>query len=50
MAKMDTKVVCRSLETGKRYRFLAKKEIGSVETNTLAVCNITFDNEIALVR
>ena len=25
MAKMDRKVVCESLQTGKRYRFLAKK-------------------------
>ena len=49
MAKMDRKAVCESLQTGKRYRFLAKEEIGSVETNTLNVYNIAFDNEIALL-
>ena len=47
---MDTKAVYKSLETGKRYRFLAKEEIGSVETNTLNVYNIAFDTEIEPVR
>ena len=31
VAKMDIKAVCRSFETGKRDRFLAKKEIGATQ-------------------
>ena len=31
VAKMDTKVVCQSLETRKRYRFLAKKDIETLQ-------------------
>jgi len=50
MAKMDEKAVCESLQTGKRYRFLAKKDIGAMETNLLNVYNIAFDNDIELVR
>ena len=31
VAKMDTKVVCQSLETHKRYRFLTKKDIETLQ-------------------
>jgi len=50
VAKMATKVVCQTLKTGQRYRFLAKKEIGVIEASTSNVCNISFNNAIELVR
>jgi hypothetical protein len=50
MAKMDTKVVCRSLETGKRYRFLAKKEIEAMQAYTSDACNTHSYKQIRLIR
>ena len=50
VAKMATKVVCQTLKTGQRCRFLAKKEIGVIEASTSNVCNTSFNNEIELVR
>jgi hypothetical protein len=50
MAKIDETAVCESLQTGKRYRFLAKKEIGAMGTNTSNAYNIFSDNEIELIR
>ena len=50
MAKIDEKAVCESLQTGKRYRFLAKKEIGAMKTNTSNAYNIAFDKKIEPVR
>jgi hypothetical protein len=50
VAKMDTKVVCKSLKTGKRYRFLAKKEIEAMQANISNACNIQFYKEICLIR
>jgi hypothetical protein len=50
MAKMDTKVVCRSLETGKRYRFLAKKEIEAMQADTSDACNTHSYKQIRLIR
>ena len=50
VAKMDTKVVCQSLETRKRYRFLAKKEIETLQAYTSDVCNTCPYKEIYLIR
>lgn len=50
VAKMATKVVCKSLETGKRYRFLAKKEIETPQAYTSDACNIRPYKEICLIR
>src|SRR5712671_3335701 len=50
VAKMDTKVVCKSLETGKCYRFLAKKEIETLQAYTSDACNIHPYKEICLIR
>jgi len=47
---MGTKAICKSLETGQCYRFLAKKEIGVIEASTSNVCNTSSTNEIELVR
>jgi hypothetical protein len=50
MAKMDRKAVCESLQTGKRYRFLAKKEIGATQLHASDVYHIFCCKEIWLVR
>jgi len=50
VAKMDTTAVCKSLETGKRYRFLAKKEIEAMRANASNACNIFSYKEIELIR
>ena len=50
VAKMDTKVVCQSLETRKRYRFLAKKEIETLQAYTSDVCNTSPYKAIYLLR
>jgi hypothetical protein len=50
MAKMDTKVVCRSLETGKRYRFLTKKEIEALAACASNAHNTSPYKEIRLIR
>ncbi|GEM_PF-3105328 len=50
VAKMDTKVVCKSLETGKRYRFLAKKEIETLQAYTSDACNTRPYKDICLIR
>ena len=50
MAKMDRKAVCESLQTGKRYRFLAKKEIEAIEAHISDAYNIYSYKEIRLIR
>ena len=50
MVKMDRKVVCESLQTGKRYRFLAKKEIGATQLHISGVYKTRCCKEIWLVR
>jgi hypothetical protein len=50
VAQMDIKVVCMSLETGKRYRFLAKKEIEALQAYTASACNTHSSKEIRLIR
>jgi hypothetical protein len=50
MAKMGEKAIYESLQTGKCYRFLAKEEIGVMEASTSNAYNISFNNEIELVR
>jgi hypothetical protein len=50
VAKMDTKVVCQSLETRKRYRFLAKKDIETLQAYTSDVCNTCPYKAIYLLR
>ena len=50
MAKMDRKVVCASLQTGKRYRFLAKKEIDAMKANASNTCNLLSYKVIGLIR
>jgi hypothetical protein len=49
-AKPDEKAICKSLETGKRYRFLAKKEIGATQLHISDVYNTHCCMEIWLVR
>ena len=43
---MDEKAVCKSLKTGKRYRFLAKKEIGATQLHASNVYNTPYCKEI----
>jgi hypothetical protein len=50
MAKMDEKAVWESLQTGKRYRFLAKKEIEAMQAYTSDACNTHSYKQIRLVR
>ena len=50
VAKMDTKVVCKSLEMGKRYRFFAKKEIETLQAYTSDVCNTSPYQAVYLLR
>jgi hypothetical protein len=50
MAKMDRNAVCKSLQTGKRYRFLAKKEIEAVEAHISNAYNTYSYKEIRLIR
>jgi hypothetical protein len=50
VAKMDTKVVCQSLETHKRYRFLTKKDIETLQAYTSDVCNTSPYKAIYLLR
>jgi hypothetical protein len=50
MAKMDTKVVCRTLETGKRYRFLAQKESEAMQASTSDACNTPSYKQLCLIR
>jgi DNA invertase Pin-like site-specific DNA recombinase len=50
MAKTDEKTVSERFQTGKRDRFLAKEEIGVMEASTSNAYNISFNNEIELVR
>ena len=47
---MDTKVVCKSLETGKRYRFLAKKEMTRTHWTNSNGCKACYINKIELIR
>jgi hypothetical protein len=47
---MDTKVVCQSLETRKRYRFLTKKDIETLQAYTSDVCNTSPYKAIYLLR
>ena len=49
-AKPDEKAICKSLETGKRYRFLAQKEIGATQLPISDVYNTHCCMEIWLVR
>jgi len=50
MAKMDEKAVCESLQTGKRYRFLAKKEIEAMKAHASNAYNMHSYKEIELIR
>jgi len=50
MAKTDEKTVSESVQTGKRYRFLAKKEIEAMRANASNACNIFSYKEIELIR
>jgi hypothetical protein len=50
VAKMDTKVVCQSLETGQCYRFLAKKEIEDLPGYIANAYNTYSYKEIWLIR
>ena len=50
LAKMDPKVVCRSLETGKRYRCLVQKEIEAVEAHLSSAYNAYSSKGIRLMR
>ena len=50
MAKMDEKAVCESLQTGKRYRFLAKKEIEALQAYTSDAYNTQSYKQIGLIR
>jgi len=47
---MDAKVVCQSLETHKRYRFLTKKDIETLQAYTSDVCNTSPYKAIYLLR
>ena len=47
---MDTNAVWKSLGTGKHYRFLAKKEIGTTQLQISEVYNTHCCKEIWLVR
>jgi hypothetical protein len=47
---MDTQVVCQSLETRKRYRFLAKKAIETLQAYISDVCHTCPYKEICLMR
>jgi len=40
VVKMDTKAVCKNLERGKRYRFLAKKKIDAMKANASTLTTI----------
>jgi hypothetical protein len=46
MAKNDEKSVCESLETSKRFRFLAKKAIEAIDTGISNAHNTRPDKEI----
>jgi hypothetical protein len=48
VAKMDTKVVCQSLETHQRYRFLTKKDIETLQAYPSDVCHTSPDKAIYL--
>jgi hypothetical protein len=50
VAKMATKVVCQTLKTGQRYRFLAKKEIEAIDTGASNTHNTRPYKEIRLIR
>ena len=50
MAKMDRKVVCESLQTGKRYRFLAKKEMTLTHRTNNNGRKACYINKIELIR
>jgi hypothetical protein len=50
VAKRATKVVCKSLDMGKRSRFLAKKDMGATPLHTSDVYNLHCGKEIWLVR
>jgi len=50
VVKMDTNAVWKSLETGKHYRFLAKKEIEGRQAHTFNTCNLHSCKEIWLIR
>jgi hypothetical protein len=50
VAKMATTVVCKSCKTGKRYRFLAKKEIEALQAHTSASYNTLSYKGIQLIR
>ena len=50
MAKTDEKTVSQSFQTRKRYRFLAKKEIGAAQPHIAEVYNSYCCKEISLIR
>ena len=50
MAKIDKKAVGESLQMGKRYRFLAKKEIEGMQAHAFNTCNLHSCKEIWLIR
>jgi hypothetical protein len=50
VVKMDTNAVWKSLETGKHYRFLAKKEIEGMQAHAFNTCNLHSCKEIWLIR
>ena len=49
-AKPDEKVICKSLETGKRYRFLAKKEMTLTHRTNNNGRKACYINKIELIR
>jgi hypothetical protein len=49
-AKPDAKALWKSLETGNRYRFLAKKAMGATQLPISEVYNTHCCKEIWLVR
>ena len=49
VATMDAKAVCKSLE-GKRYWFLAKKEVDTMKTNASNTYNLLSYKAIGLIR
>jgi len=46
---MDTKAVCKSLDTGKRNRFLAKKEIEAMQAYTSEAMQHTLTRRYGLL-
>ena len=50
VVKMATKVVCQTLKTGQRYRFLAKEEIEALQLHISDVYNTHCCMEIWLIR